>query len=625
MKAFVAVVRREILEKKFVLWVALLLAIVPFLVPAVRQQKGASAREIREVVAFFLALGMAGAVAGAMGSSSFSGELAARRMGFYFSRPISSFALWAGKLAAAAVLVAFVLVVSLAPVALVNGSRLVPEQGGFGIAVLVAGSALILLVVHTLSLIVRSRSALAFVDLVASAAVALVAVSAASRLRRGAFVATEELLWVVGIALALALVFASYRAVARGRTDIRAAHAGSSIALWAVLGPAALGFAGYAAWALAAPASAVSRVESASAIGSNGWVAVEGRARGLRASFLYDARSGRSQRYVGSTLVTDPGDRVAAWFVAETLQGPWTIHTLRLDEPNARERETKVVLRSRWAWPTFLSQDGARLAAIEGNILNVYELETGRTLASFPVKGGDDGISGRFVSPEVVRLLRVRLVSGSELRRAEILEADVRTRRLAVVGTADDLRGWSTVLTSPYRDELLVNEGRGARIAIRDPRTLAVRSVLREGEALRSSSAHFRADGGIVLGLADETKAWLEVFTPERVPPRRIPLGPARRVRLAGETSDGRVLAGIVLSDTGPGQSAHELYAADLADGTVRRITDRLSPTLRWWWWWEARRTEPGSEGTKLFLSDDQKLIRFDPVTGERRVLLGGR
>jgi hypothetical protein len=460
---------------------------------------------------------------------------------------------------------------------------------------------------------------------VACVVVGLIVTTTGTRLMQHAFVPEAILVWVVGSAMALSLLVASYRSVARGRTDGREAHRASSIVLWAIFGSAAVGFAAYAAWALAAPASALSEVWSASALTSKGWVAVEGRARGLTASFLYDTNSGRSQRYEGETLVTDPADRVAAWFGAETREGPWTVHTLRLDDPHARARETKLALQSRHGWPIFFSPDGTRLALVEGNLLNVYEVATGRTLASFPVKERDDAIFGSFVSPDVVRMLRVRLVSGSEKRHAEILEADIASRRVSITGTADDLSGWATVLTNPYQDEILVNEGRGRRITIRDPRTLAVRHVLREGDILRSTSPLFLANGKILIGMADESKAWLEVFTEDRRPAHRIPLGPGQRVRLAGETSDGKVLVGVTLTATRPGQSEHELHSVDVSDGTDRRLADRLSPTLRWWWWWEARRTEPGSEGTKLFLSDDHKLVRFDPVTGERKDLLGGR
>jgi hypothetical protein len=624
MRAFAAVARRELAEKKFVFWVTLFLTTLPFLVPAVRQLKGGSARETREIVAVALALGLAEAVALGMGSSMFAGELASRRMGFYFSRPISSFSLWAGKLAGAAVLIAFVLVVSLAPVAIVNRSGINLGQAGLGVSVLVAAPAFILLLVHTLALIVRSRSPLAFVDLAAGVAVGLVTFAVAARLRRDAFVAPVSLLWAVGIAVALALLIASYRAVARGRTDIRTAHVGSSIALWAVLGPATLAFAGYAGWALNAPPSALSSVSWASQIGSEGWVQLEGSARGVPASYLFDARSGRFHRFSGSALATDTAGHLAAWLVGDPSSGPFTLHTVRLDDPGARERETKIAFPQREIWPIFFSADGTRVAAAQARLLNVYEVETGRTLASFPVREKSETISGGFTSPDVVRILRLRETPAKDVIRGEILELDVRSKKSVVTGVADDLRGSAPILRSPYRDEILMNEGHGSRITIRDPRTLAIRNVLRDGGRLQNSYAQFLADGGIVLGLCDGGKTRLEVFTPERILSRTVPLEPARRLRFGGLTSAGKLLLGLERAETGPGPSTYALFVADLAAGSAVRVADRLRPASRFSWW-DAQRIEPGSEATKLFVSDDHELVRFDPVTGEKRVLLGGR
>ena len=72
-----------------------------------------------------------------------------------------------------------------------------------------------------------------------------------------------------------------------------------------------------------------------------------------------------------------------------------------------------------------------------------------------------------------------------------------------------------------------------------------------------------------------------------------------------------------------PGQpTASSIYLVDLERGTSRKVAEGLQPIV-WWFWGTA--PAPGSEGTSLFLSADQKLVRLDPVTGERRVLLGGR
>jgi len=629
MKAIYAVARREVIEKKFIFAVALAVSVMPILVPVLRGMTGGSAREVREFLAVFAGLSFTAAVSAGLGAGVLAGEIARGHGGFFFSRPLSSVSIWLGKLGGSIgiALTAGLLVV--APTLTADGrlDPLADLAGSTGRGFLLAAVSVIVLFLasHAAATMLRSRSLLALADLVLAAAVVFLTWDAVRRLSQHG--ADPDSLMrraaaAGGLVAGAILLAAMHRSAERGRTDAGAAHRALSATLWPGLLAAAIALTIYSRWALAAPATALSEVHSASVFGPNGWIAVEGRARGLLASYLYDSRSGRFQRYESSNLVSDPADRVAAWSVSESRSGPWTVHMLRLDDPKARDRETKIVLRSRWTWPLFLSSEGARLAAVEGKLLTVYDVETGRALASFPVKESDDAIFGTFTSPDVVRLLRVRLVSGTELRRGEILEAHVSSRTLSVTG-ATDLKAWATVLASPYRDEILVNEGRGIRIAIRDPGTLAVRDVLREGDPLRSASAQFLADGRIVLALDDEKKSWIEVFGADRVLARRIPLGPVGRVRLAGETSTGRILMGVTRNETTPGQQAHAIESVDLATGTVEHVADGLTPTLRWWWWWEARRTDPGSEPTRLFLSDDRKLVRLDPVTGQRRILLG--
>ena len=104
MRAFLAVARREIEEKYFVFGAALVVAFVPFAVPLVRSLHGQDARDMRNWLALIGAGTFGAAVAAALGATVLASDLAERRIGFYFSRPISGFSLWAGKLGAACVI-----------------------------------------------------------------------------------------------------------------------------------------------------------------------------------------------------------------------------------------------------------------------------------------------------------------------------------------------------------------------------------------------------------------------------------------------------------------------------------------------------------------------------------------
>ncbi len=62
-------------------------------------------------------------------------------------------------------------------------------------------------------------------------------------------------------------------------------------------------------------------------------------------------------------------------------------------------------------------------------------------------------------------------------------------------------------------------------------------------------------------------------------------------------------------------------WLADLNAGSVRKVADDLRPVT-------TPRAIPGigSEATKLFYGPrNESLVRFDPLTGARKVILGGR
>ncbi|HXM75959.1 MAG TPA: hypothetical protein VN971_04225, partial [Thermoanaerobaculia bacterium] len=122
MRAFLAVARRELAEKRFVFFAAVVASLIPFAVPLVRHLGGASAREIRAFTALLLAGTVGAGLAVVLGATVLAAETATRRIGFYFSRPISALALWAGKISASLAIVLAAFVVVLGPTLLVNRS-----------------------------------------------------------------------------------------------------------------------------------------------------------------------------------------------------------------------------------------------------------------------------------------------------------------------------------------------------------------------------------------------------------------------------------------------------------------------------------------------------------------------
>ena len=82
----------------------------------------------------------------------------------------------------------------------------------------------------------------------------------------------------------------------------------------------------------------------------------------------------------------------------------------------------------------------------------------------------------------------------------------------------------------------------------------------------------------------------------------------------------GEVASGQLCVAFGDPSLHYDLWLVGLDDGSLRKVADGLRPIV-------LRSTAPavGSDATKLFFAGtgDHSLVRFDPLTGERRTLIG--
>ncbi|HEV2063603.1 MAG TPA: hypothetical protein VGS00_03535, partial [Thermoanaerobaculia bacterium] len=89
MRGFLAVARREIEEKRFVFAAAAAASLIPFAIPLVRGLHGTAATEARDWTTAILAGTFLLGLGVVLGGSVISRDLVDRRIGFYFSRPLS--------------------------------------------------------------------------------------------------------------------------------------------------------------------------------------------------------------------------------------------------------------------------------------------------------------------------------------------------------------------------------------------------------------------------------------------------------------------------------------------------------------------------------------------------------
>lgn len=622
MKGLLAVARREVIEKRFVFVAAAAAALVPFAAPIARL-KGVQAREAQDLLALILAATFAAVLAVALGFSILSKDQADRRIGFFFSRPLSSFGIWSGKLAGA-FFIAFVsaAIVSAPALLAARGKVALPDLPGGAFWLFAAGIVALLLVSHALGVIVRSGSAWIVFDFAAFLFSTLVFLVSSRRL---AAVFGMEVIFrgrLILLVLAIAgLLLGGFLSVSRGRADIRAAHRALSLSLWTILGTGAVALAVYTAWVLAASPRSLREVSYAWPAPAGNWAIVQGPARGFSPAFLIETSSGRYER-VGAdwrlpVLSADGGH--AAWF--EFGDGSADVVTLDLKDPSSKPIRSRITVTSIPAL-ALLSAGGRRLATVSNGLLSVFDLSTGTSPGSARIAEARGQFNGFFLDDDRLRLFSTstfdRLPGGMHL---QILEFDVSTRKLSKTGSVDEL-DWGAWSVDAGGDRLLARSAKEG-ITLRDGRSGALLAPLRPDARPASRGGRFLSDGRIALGIADDRGARVEIFSSEGKPQKSLSIPAAGRIILGGEAAPGVLI--VAAGGDSSERASRTIYVADLSSGEVRRVGDRLFPTVFMAGFFSRQPNympAPGSEATKLFYGPGRSLVRLDPTTGDRRVIL---
>jgi hypothetical protein len=618
MSGFVAILRREVFERRLLVLLALALGTIAVALPLLPgfRPGGLATADLQGGMALGFALLLTVILAVFLGGSIVAGDLAERRLGFYFSRPLSGWAIWGGKMAAALALIFSGGILVLAPAVLLGGNLSIDGIWGVGSLLNVSGTSLVvtwavalllvLVAAHAASVIVRARSSWALLDLAALAVVAGLVWGALRRLRLEGVLLRAELrsgvdrpgivVWMeLGLlaAVLLALAVAGALQVVRGRTDLRRAHQVLSQTLWGMLLAAALLFVGSTAWVLAAgPGDLLgfSGVLAAPAAPTGHWIAFDGpaaRRPGYDPSFLYDFDSGRAVRArfglmsqlnffgrIDTPVGFSADGRRAVWleYDGTAFEPPVAAFRMDLDRPGSRPVRTAVsFLHPPRGFA--LSPDGRRIATYESEgRVTVSSVDDGRLLAAARYDSASAFPRLVFAGPDRLRIYEIHLLdlgprqivsTPSAIFELDLTASSPQPRKTGELpAMTGGIREWSL---SPAGDRILVRSA--DTLGLCDARTGMPLAILGRGGHARGT---FLNDGrvAVVETLAGGGPELRIVPADGRAEPRRLPFPGVRSLIVADQPAPG--LLRVVASRPGIPASVRDLWQVDLERGTVQ-------------------------------------------------------
>jgi hypothetical protein len=636
MRGFFAVARREMAERRSVFAAAAVLSILPFLAPLFPLWRRFGAQEARLYAAAFFAVAFAAAISLLLGASAIGRDLSEQRLGFYFARPIGSGAIWAGKLAGVWLLAVLSAAIILFPAGLLDFSAWWRETRSGGLvgdaAIAFAWAVLVFLALgNVVSLAFRARPVWVAGDLACLAVWILTMWSAARPLLFAhAPVLTQRVALAVLAAGSVALLAAGGAQVAVGRVDaIRGGRARFAV-LWVLLfALAGLAF-GYVRWLLS-PAPEVLReigIEAATPRGS--WIAIEGYARGrvdLRASLFYDVASGRFVRAragrEGAIAFSSDGT-AAAWTERSLLdgRGPHDIWVCRFAGGETRRLRTPISAR---VSNIAMSPGGSRLAVIEEKAISVFEVPSGRLLASAATDPARLYLRIVFLTEQKLRIYRMDPSSAAGQAAPgpasiEIVDFEIDARKLRQTASIEDLRRPFSLAFNDLGERLIVWE-KGGQVSLFDASTGRRLAPLGPGGWDTGTKA-FLSDGRPVVAESAGGNGRVHLFSKEGREERVFDLGRAGRVQLGGEPAPGQIT--LAIGPAKESEASEALLLLDLNSGAVRKLGAHLFPIaahMRW----RLPQPEPGSEATRLLARADGSVVRLDPQTGALKTILPHR
>lgn len=643
MKAFLAIVWREIHERRALLAAAAVAALLPVLAPLLPSTGSNPAEDIREAVLLVIAGGLLPIFALLLGVGFIGRDLGEGRLGFYYSQPVSGPTIWFGRLGGVMLLLWAVEMIIVLPTILLSsdpirffvlGNVLDPFIPNWLTPVFhFVASFAIVLVAHAIGIVWRARSAWLVVDTIALLVVAALGWAAVSPFLP--MVAPEIVVgigyWVLAWVI-IGLTVAGAVQVAAGRIEPRRCHRFLSVSLWTILVAATGALLAWSVWVRSANLDDVDSVYSA-AVSSGEWVVVAGTSPGrfdYVSRFIYNIADGRSLaigpqfNWGGPEAKFSADGSTAVWLEAVTVSS-WSLLTADLAAERPAPVSSGVALGTDWG-DIAIAPDGSSFAVLEGRTLAVYRRGgPAEQLAAVHIGEPLNPIRILFDDPATVRVVASSKEGGTDGEiRWWLLWFDVPSRRMIPKVEIDSHRWWRSRSRDGRTEFPLVEVQKGDDISvgISDSDT---GEVLRDLEVRGFWSVRVLDDGRILVLRDRDGDDRLELFEPTGEIATTIDLPEAGEIFDGPEVGSNQLLLGLIdwVGEIPNRRGEYRTIVVDLSDESVRELSRGSLPVLGRW----GVEASTGSWGrkayaTRLLYSRDGALFLWHSHSGELEQLL---
>jgi hypothetical protein len=628
MSSWMAVARREMQGRLSVCGAALVLGLVPLALPHLLGYAHGS--ELRLAATSALALLFGALFAIVVGGGMIGGELADRRLAFYFARPLSAAAIFGGKAAALLLLLVGAQLLIWLPTMLVDPMR---DDLWPALAIVIASTPLLVGVGLAGGITARCRSPWLLLDVVVAVATLGVFALLVRDLTMTVWLHPSSPLHMfaaVGAPLGLlaaALLAGAAAALARGRTDGGRAHRAMSVVLALTLLPA-----GGTALAVTRALERVdirrlAGVTAAVAAPAGDWIYVsgpvdKGAQRGYEPDFFVQPTTGRSRQLgfiVGGPFPSfSPDGTRAAWIetgnALDVLKNRARAeNVLVVGSPGSASSERRATVDGDFMVIDW-SADGSRLALFDAERIEVHDAATLRLLSQASAPHGAQFVRAQLTADGMRAFARdergVTVLALAHERATTVSRLETPVRWLDVAPTGDQL----LVGRPDGSIDLVRLEGGGAR-RLMDASPARPANV--SPALVYESAGGFLPDGRIALVCMNGDAAAICLYDGGGRIVRTVELANGR-LRMGPLTPRG-LLVGLDPRPT-PTQKYERLWFVDLDAGSRRPLDDR------WRLVWTSPRLVGFPMAQRLLVRDIAGgLIAWDPQSDRVTTVIPNR